>query len=121
MKNGVEGIRITSKLNETVKRINSLKQKKYREEHQPINKRTAGSTFKNPEGLSAWKLIQDAGCQGLKVGGAEVSDKHANFLINSGNATAQDIEELGELIVEKVKEKTSIVLEWEVRRMGVKK
>jgi len=96
-------------------------QKKYREEHQPINKRTAGSTFKNPEGLSAWKLIQDAGCQGLKVGGAEVSDKHANFLINSGNATAQDIEELGELIVEKVKEKTSIVLEWEVRRMGVKK
>ena len=85
-------------------------QKKYREEHQPINKRTAGSTFKNPEGLSAWKLIQDAGCQGLKVGGAEVSDKHANFLITSGNATAQDIEELGELIVEKVKEKTSIVL-----------
>ena len=66
-------------------------------------------------------MIKDAGCQGLKVGGAEVSDKHANFLINSGNATAQDIEDLGELIVEKVKEKTSITLEWEVRRMGVKK
>lgn len=95
--------------------------KKYREANQPINKRTAGSTFKNPEGLSAWKLISDAGCRGLKVGGAEVSDKHCNFLINSGNASAQDIEELGELIVEKVKEKTAITLEWEVRRMGVKK
>ena len=96
-------------------------QKKYREANQPINKRTAGSTFKNPEGLSAWKLISDAGCRGLKVGDAEVSDKHCNFLINNGNASAQDIEELGELIVEKVKEKTAITLEWEVRRMGVKK
>ncbi len=96
-------------------------QKKYREANQPINKRTAGSTFKNPEGLSAWKLISDAGCRGLKVGDAEVSDKHCNFLINNGNASAQDIEELGELIIEKVKEKTAITLEWEVRRMGVKK
>lgn len=96
-------------------------QKKYREANQPINKRTAGSTFKNPEGLSAWKLINDAGCRGLKVGDAEVSDKHCNFLINNGNASAQDIEELGELIVEKVKEKTAITLEWEVRRIGVKK
>ena len=61
------------------------------------------------------------GCQGLKVGGAEVSDKHCNFLINSNNATAEDIEKLGELIVQKVKEKTSVTLEWEVRRMGVKK
>ena len=109
-----------NKSKDEIKRILD-EQKKYREEHQPINKRTAGSTFKNPDGLSAWKLIKDAGCQGLKVGGAEVSDKHANFLINSGNATAQDIEDLGELIVEKVKEKTSITLEWEVRRMGVKK
>ena len=95
--------------------------RKYREEHQPINKRTAGSTFKNPQGLAAWKLIEDAGCKGLKVGGAEVSVMHSNFLINNGNASAQDIEELGEMIVERVKEKTSIVLEWEVRRMGVKK
>ena len=94
--------------------------RKYRE-HQPINKRTAGSTFKNPQGLAAWKLIEDAGCKGLKVGGAEVSVMHSNFLINNGNASAQDIEELGEMIVERVKEKTSIVLEWEVRRMGVKK
>ena len=109
-----------NKSKDEIKRILD-EQKKYREENQPINKRTAGSTFKNPDGLSAWKLIKDAGCQGLKVGGAEVSDKHANFLINSGNATAQDIEDLGELIVEKVKEKTSITLEWEVRRMGVKK
>jgi len=71
--------------------------------------------------LTAWKLIDEAGCKGLKVGGAEVSDMHCNFLINKGNATAEDIENLGELIVEKVKEKTAITLEWEVRRMGVKK
>lgn len=95
--------------------------KKYREANQPINKRTAGSTFKNPEGLSAWKLISDAGCRGLKVGDAEVSDKHCNFLINNGNASAKDIEELGEMIVEKVREKTAITLEWEVRRIGVEK
>jgi len=93
----------------------------YRKEHQPINKKTAGSTFKNPEGLNAWKLIDESGCRGLKVGGAEVSDMHCNFLINTGNATAEDLEKLGELIVEKVKEKTAITLEWEVRRMGVKK
>ncbi len=96
-------------------------QKEYRVKHQPINKRTAGSTFKNPEGLSAWKLIEDAGCKGLKVGDAEVSQLHSNFLINKGNATADDIENLGEKIIEMVKEKTSITLEWEVRRMGVKK
>jgi UDP-N-acetylmuramate dehydrogenase len=93
----------------------------YRLAHQPINKKTAGSTFKNPEGLQAWKLIKEAGCAGLKVGGAEVSDMHCNFLINRGKATAEDIEELGEMIIEKVKEKTAITLEWEVRRMGVKK
>lgn len=93
----------------------------YRKAHQPINKKTAGSTFKNPEGLAAWKLIKESGCAELKVGGAEVSDMHCNFLINNGQATAEDIERLGEMIVEKVKEKTSITLEWEVRRMGVKK
>jgi len=96
-------------------------QAEYRKAHQPINKKTAGSTFKNPEGLAAWKLISEAGCKDLKVGGAEVSDMHCNFLINNGKATAEDIENLGEMIVEKVKEKTSITLEWEVRRMGVKK
>lgn len=93
----------------------------YRREHQPMNKKTAGSTFKNPEGLAAWKLIKEAGCDTLKIGGAEVSDKHCNFLINAGNATAEDIETLGETIIEKVKEKTAITLEWEVRRIGVKK
>lgn len=93
----------------------------YRKEHQPINKRTGGSTFKNPEGLAAWKLIKESGCGELKVGGAEVSDVHCNFLINNGNATAEDIEKLGDLIIEKVKEKTAVTLEWEVRRMGVKK
>lgn len=93
----------------------------YRKAHQPINKKTAGSTFKNPEGLAAWKLIKEAGCANLKVGGAEVSDVHCNFLVNNGEATAEDIEKLGEMIVEKVKEKTAITLEWEVRRMGVKK
>lgn len=96
-------------------------QLEFRRSHQPINKKTAGSTFKNPEGLQAWRLIQEAGCEGLKVGDAEVSSKHCNFLINNGKATAEDIEELGELIIEKVKRKTEITLEWEVRRIGVKK
>lgn len=96
-------------------------QQDYRNEKQPINKKTAGSTFKNPDGLTAWKLISDSGCRGLRVGGAMVSEKHCNFLINTGNATAEDLEELGELVVAKVKEKTAITLEWEVRRMGVKK
>ena len=96
-------------------------QQKYRVAHQPINKKTAGSTFRNPEGLVAWKLIDEAGCRGMKVGGAEVSDMHCNFLVNTGNATAEDLERLGEMIIEKVKEKTAITLEWEVRRMGVKK
>ena len=96
-------------------------QLEFRRSHQPINKKTAGSTFKNPEGLQAWRLIQEAGCVGLNVGDAEVSSKHCNFLINNGKATAEDIEELGELIIEKVKRKTEITLEWEVRRIGVKK
>ncbi|MBP3687191.1 MAG: UDP-N-acetylmuramate dehydrogenase [Alphaproteobacteria bacterium] len=105
---------------EKIKKIMD-EQMAYRKEKQPINKKTAGSTFKNPEGLAAWKLIDEAGCRGLKVGGAEVSDKHCNFLINSGNATAEDLEKLGETIIERVKEKTAVTLEWEVRRMGVKK
>lgn len=102
-------------------KIRMDEQLEFRRSHQPINKKTAGSTFKNPEGLQAWRLIKDAGCVGLKVGDAEVSSKHCNFLINNGKATAQDIEELGELVIEKVKRKTEITLEWEVRRMGVKK
>lgn len=95
--------------------------KDYRHEHQPYNQKTAGSTFKNPEGLRAWELIKKSGCAELEIGGAKVSEKHCNFLINTGNATAKDIETLGETIRERVKQKTSITLEWEVRRLGIDK
>ena len=93
--------------------------KNYRIKAQPYNAKTAGSTFKNPDGLRAWELIKKSGCANMKVGGAEVSEKHCNFLINTGTATAADIEELGEAIIKKVKEKTSITLEWEIKRMGI--
>ena len=90
-----------------------------REISQPIGSKTGGSTFKNPEGHSAWKLIEDAGCRGLKVGDAVVSDVHCNFLINLGNATAADIEALGEEVRRRVKDQTGIALEWEIKRVGV--
>lgn len=96
-------------------------QKNKRVKSQPHNVKTAGSTFKNPEGLKAWELIKNSGCANLSVGGAKVSEMHCNFLVNTGNATAQDIETLGETIIAKVKEKTSITLEWEVKRVGVSK
>jgi len=95
--------------------------KEYRTKNQPYNQKTAGSTFKNPIGLKAWELIKNSGCDQLEIGGAKVSEKHCNFLINTGRATAKDIEELGETIIKKVKEKTSITLEWEVKRLGIKK
>lgn len=95
--------------------------KAYRMKNQPYNEKTAGSTFKNPEGLRAWELIKKSGCADLNINGAKVSDKHCNFLINSGGAKAEDIEKLGETIVQKVKEQTSITLEWEVKRMGITK
>lgn len=95
--------------------------KNYRLKNQPYNQKTAGSTFKNPQGLRAWELIKKSGCADLKVGGAKVSEKHCNFLINTGTATAADIEELGETIIKKVKDHTSITLEWEVKRMGISK
>lgn len=95
-------------------------QKAYRLKSQPIKSKTAGSTFKNPEGLRAWELIKKTGSNLLKVGGAEVSPIHCNFLINTGKATAQDIEDLGEKIIQNVKKETSITLEWEVKRVGVK-
>lgn len=95
--------------------------KQYRLSHQPYNAKTGGSTFKNPQGLRAWELIKKAGCDTLQVGGAKVSEIHNNFLINTGNATAEDIENLGEKIIACVKEKTSITLEWEIRRLGIKK
>lgn len=88
-----------------------------REASQPRN-RTGGSTFKNPPGRNAWKLIDEAGCRGLTVGGAQVSELHCNFLINLGNATAADIETLGETVRARVKAHSGIALEWEIRRIG---
>jgi len=91
----------------------------YREKNQPIRERTGGSTFKNPAGASAWKLIDEAGCRGLRVGGAKVSDMHCNFLINEGGATAEDIERLGETIRARVKARSGITLQWEIIRLGL--
>lgn len=93
----------------------------YRKTHQPVGIKTAGSTFKNPQDLKAWALIKEAGCDTLQIGGAKVSDKHCNFLINTGTATAEDFETLGNTIVTKVKEKTGVTLEWEVQITGQKK
>jgi UDP-N-acetylmuramate dehydrogenase len=95
--------------------------KEKRESSQPIKAKTAGSTFKNPPGLKAWKLIESCGCKDMKIGGASLSKKHCNFIVNNGDATANDIEMLGEAIIKKVKAKTSIELKWEVRRIGVKR
>lgn len=91
-----------------------------REASQPVRSRTGGSTFKNPEGYKAWELIDEAGCRGLKIGDAEVSTKHANFLLNLGDATAADIENLGEEVRARVKAKFGITLEWEIKRIGHK-
>ncbi|MGB1336840.1 UDP-N-acetylmuramate dehydrogenase [Planktomarina sp.] len=101
-----------------------------RDETQPTKDRTAGSTFRNPAGFSstgqaddihdlkAWKLIDAAGCRGLELGGAQMSPKHPNFLINTGLATAKDLEALGELVRKKVYDKSGLTLEWEVMRVG---
>ena len=92
-----------------------------REATQPIKSRTGGSTFKNPARHKAWQLIDAAGCRGLKVGDAQVSEMHCNFLINLGGATAADIETLGETVRRRVKENSSVELEWEIKRIGVAK
>lgn len=89
-----------------------------RESSQPTKSRTGGSTFKNPEGQSSWKLIDAAGCRGLTIGGAQVSEKHCNFLLNLGDATALDIETLGETVRQRVRENSGIEFRWEIRRMG---
>jgi UDP-N-acetylmuramate dehydrogenase len=91
----------------------------YRESAQPIKSRTGGSTFKNPEGHRAWQLIDAAGCRGLAVGDAKVSEMHCNFLINEGNASGADLEELGETVRARVKASSGIELEWEIKRLGV--
>jgi UDP-N-acetylmuramate dehydrogenase len=90
-----------------------------REATQPIKSRTGGSTFKNPPGHKAWQLIDKAGCRGLVVGGAQVSELHCNFLINQGTATAADIENLGETVRKRVKESSGVELDWEIKRIGV--
>jgi UDP-N-acetylmuramate dehydrogenase len=91
----------------------------HRETAQPIREKTGGSTFQNPPGNSAWKLIDAAGCRGLRVGGAQVSEMHCNFLINTGNATGHDIETLGETVRARVRENTGIELHWEIKRIGI--
>jgi len=91
----------------------------HRETAQPIREKTGGSTFKNPPGHSAWKLIDAAGLRGFRVGGAQVSDMHCNFLINTGTATGHDIETLGEEVRARVKETSGIELHWEIKRIGI--
>jgi UDP-N-acetylmuramate dehydrogenase len=90
-----------------------------REASQPVRARTGGSTFRNPPDMKAWELIDAAGCRGLRRGGAEVSDKHCNFLLNTGNATAADIEGLGEDVRARVRAASGVTLQWEIRRIGV--
>jgi UDP-N-acetylmuramate dehydrogenase len=90
-----------------------------RETTQPVKSRTGGSTFKNPDDHKAWQLIDAAGCRGLIVGGAQVAHLHCNFLINTGDATAADIEALGEEVRRRVKEHSGVTLEWEIKRIGV--
>ena len=89
-----------------------------REASQPLRSRTGGSTFKNPTGHKAWALIDASGCRGLRIGNAQVSEKHCNFLLNLGNATSAQIEELGEEVRRRVMERTNILLEWEIQRIG---
>src|SRR5215831_620093 len=91
----------------------------YREQAQPIKSRNGGSTFKNPSGHKAWQLIDAAGCRGLSVGDAKVSEMHCNFLINAGKASGADLEELGETVRARVKETSGVELEWEIKRLGV--
>ena len=92
-----------------------------RQTTQPVRTPTGGSTFKNPEGMKAWELIEKAGCRGLSRGGAQVSEQHCNFLINAGQATAADLEGLGEEIRRRVFEQTGVKLEWEIRLLGIQK
>ncbi len=89
-----------------------------REASQPLRSKTGGSTFKNPDGHKAWQLVDEAGCRGLQIGGAQVSEKHTNFLLNLGDATSTDIESLGEEVRRRVKAKSGIELQWEIQRVG---
>ncbi len=91
-----------------------------REASQPLRSKTGGSTFKNPPRHKAWQLVDEAGCRGLTLGGAQVSEKHTNFLINTGTATSTEIEELGEDVRQRVKQHSGVELEWEIKRVGRK-
>lgn len=91
-----------------------------REASQPLRSKTGGSTFKNPEGHKAWQLVDAAGCRGFALGGAQVSEKHTNFLINTGTATSAEIEDLGDEVRRRVKAKSGVELEWEIQRVGFK-
>jgi UDP-N-acetylmuramate dehydrogenase len=102
---------------EILKQMDEVAQ--YREANQPIKERTGGSTFKNPPGRSAWRLIDEAGCRGLRVGGAKVSEMHCNFLINDGNASGEDVERLGETVRARVRAATDVTLHWEIIRLGL--
>lgn len=101
---------------EILDRMNAITAR--REETQPIRTRTGGSTFKNPVGHKSWQLIDAAGCRGLRRGGAQVSELHCNFLINTGEATAADLEDLGEDVRARVKAQSGVTLEWEIKRIG---
>lgn len=96
--------------------IEEIKSK--RESTQPIREKTGGSTFANPDGHKAWQLIDQAGCRGLTIGGAMMSEKHCNFMINDGTATASDLEDLGEEVRKRVADQTGVMLRWEIRRLG---
>ena len=96
----------------------SIDIKNKRLKSQPITELTGGSTFKNPSGYKAWELIEKAGCRGLSVGGAKISEMHTNFIINFNNATAKDIETLGNEVIKKVFNNSGITLDWEVLRVG---
>ncbi len=89
-----------------------------REASQPLRSKTGGSTFKNPEGAKAWELVDQAGCRGMQLGGAQVSEKHTNFLINTGDATSEHIETLGETVRERVRRASGVDLQWEIQRVG---
>jgi UDP-N-acetylmuramate dehydrogenase len=89
-----------------------------REASQPLRSKTGGSTFKNPDGHKAWALVDEAGCRGFQIGGAQVSEKHTNFMINTGDATSADIEALGDEVRARVKAKSGIDLHWEIQRVG---
>jgi len=127
----VEAVFAPAKGQPDVLKTKMLNQLEGRNRTQPIDKRTAGSTFRNPSGASssgkrgesmknkAWKLLDDAGLRGLSLGGAQVSEKHPNFMINKGNATSKDFESLGELMRKKVLQNSGIELQWEVIRVGV--